>query len=95
MSNYRLKMTKLLWRDSQAFYCFVVKKEQNISFVTKCCQRLSQGGRRKVAAFVEVIWESLSCGIAFLYADMVNEPSGWKCDVSRFPIQTDCQVHFT
>jgi hypothetical protein len=40
MSDYRLKMTDFLWRDGQAFCCFVVEKEQNISFVTKCCQWL-------------------------------------------------------
>jgi len=38
MSDYRLKISKFLWRDGQAFCCFVVKKMQDVSFVTKCCQ---------------------------------------------------------
>ena len=66
MSDYRLKMTKFLWRESQAFCCFVVEKEHIVSFVTNCCQWLGQGRKRKVAAIVEVFLESLSCGIAFL-----------------------------
>ena len=66
MSDYRLKMTDLLWRDGQAFCCFVGEKEHNVSFVTKCCQWLGQGGKRKAAAFVEVflgnplLWQSVS-----------------------------------
>lgn len=66
MSDYRLKMTKLLWRDSQAFCCFVVEKGQDVSFVTKCCQWLGQGGKREGRCFhrglfgVSLLWQSVS-----------------------------------